>query len=188
MRPGPLALRAAGTAAGLVLASAVGAQADDTGTGSVSVTVTPATAAPGGDVDLRVEGCDADSGTTARSKAFVADVELSGREGVGGPQHGDTTVRSGLASGTYPVTVVCGGRDHHEAGRVQVDPSPPPSPHAPVRAGGGGSPPLAAEAPSVAEQGPGARHTVIGLVLAAVAAVAVALSSTRRRRGTNSTD
>ncbi|WP_149184738.1 hypothetical protein [Streptomyces sp. TRM49041] len=186
MRPGLVALRAAGPAAVLALASAAdAAYADDPAAGAgarITATVTPAAATPGGDVDVRVEGCDGAAGTV-RSAAFVADAELSGRTGEGGPLHGDTTVKSGLASGTYQVTVVCGGRDHHDAGHVQVSPTAPPSPHAPVRAGGGGAAPLAAEAPSVAEQGPGTRHTVIGLVLAAVAAVAVALRSTRRRRG-----
>ncbi|WP_240135594.1 hypothetical protein [Streptomyces sp. MUM 178J] len=65
-----------------------------------------------------------------------------------------------------------------------------PSPVAPVRAGGGGAATLAggqaAEQPSarpdVAETGPGTPHTVIGLVLAGVAAVAVAFRSARRRR------
>ncbi|MEV6398890.1 hypothetical protein AB0M39_29590 [Streptomyces sp. NPDC051907] len=55
------------------------------------------------------------------------------------------------------------------------------SPVAPVRAGGGGAAPLAAQ-PAAEDAGPGTPHTVIGLVLAGVAAVAVALRSARRRR------
>ncbi|MCX3063672.1 hypothetical protein OFY01_28700, partial [Streptomyces sp. GXMU-J5] len=39
---------------------------------------------------------------------------------------------------------------------------------------------------AMAEQGPGTRHAVIGLVLAAVAAVAVAVRSVRRRRDSQS--
>jgi hypothetical protein len=57
----------------------------------------------------------------------------------------------------------------------------PPTPVAPVRAGGGGSAALAAANPAH-HAGPGTPHTVIGLVLAGVAAVAVALRSVRRRR------
>lgn len=54
------------------------------------------------------------------------------------------------------------------------------SPLAPVRAGGGGT---AARTDREAHQeGPGIVHAVIGLVLAAVAAVAVGFRSARRRR------
>jgi hypothetical protein len=57
----------------------------------------------------------------------------------------------------------------------------PASPVAPVHAGGGGTSRLtAAEARS---EGPGTRHAVVGLVLAGVAAVAVAVRSVRRGRG-----
>ncbi|WP_228977076.1 hypothetical protein [Streptomyces sp. DH12] len=190
MRPRLVAVRpAAGAAVALVVALAPTALAaapagDPAADGGPRVTaaVTPATAAPGADVDLRVEGC-AGPGGAVRSPAFVADAELSGGKGDGGPLYGDTTVRSDLAAGSHPLTVVCGGREHRDAGRVHVSPEPPPSPHAPVRAGGGGAAvaaPLTA-APSVAEQGPGTRHTLVGLALAAVAAVAVAVRSTRRR-------
>lgn len=69
----------------------------------------------------------------------------------------------GKATGTVTVT-------HHRK----------PSPVAPVSAGGGGTATLAGR--SAAEQaGPGTRHTLTGLALAAVAAVAVALRSVRRR-------
>ncbi|GAA4918267.1 hypothetical protein ACFPM3_33380 [Streptomyces coeruleoprunus] len=216
MRSGLLALRG-GAAAALVLASTGlctgGAHA--AGDARVRATVTPSTAAPGADVDVRVEGCDGRGGTVG-SPAFVADVELAGREGEGAPLYGDTTVRSATGPGAYPLTVVCDGREHPGAGRLHVarasapgrtpapdtaarpgraagppgaapplGPShtPPPSPQAPARAGGGGTAAFVADAVSVADQGPGTRHTVIGLVLAAVAAVAVALRSTRRRGG-----
>ncbi|MFE9684241.1 hypothetical protein [Streptomyces sp. NPDC006285] len=56
----------------------------------------------------------------------------------------------------------------------------PASPVAPVHAGGGGSARVAAEDRS---EGPGTRHAVVGLVLASVAVVAVAVSSARRGRG-----
>ncbi|MFR9797444.1 hypothetical protein ACL02U_16265 [Streptomyces sp. MS06] len=57
------------------------------------------------------------------------------------------------------------------------------SPVAPVRAGGGGAARLVAAEARV--HGPGTVHAVIGLVLAGVAAVAVAVRSVRRDRGTD---
>lgn len=62
-------------------------------------------------------------------------------------------------------------------------PEPPAhaSPVAPVRAGGGGTAHLSAEA---RDDGPGLRHAVIGIVLAGVAAIVVLVRSTRRGRGT----
>ncbi|MFJ8074739.1 hypothetical protein ACIQ7Q_12610 [Streptomyces sp. NPDC096176] len=67
------------------------------------------------------------------------------------------------------------------------EPQPHESPVAPVSAGGGGAAVLAAPVSTVDtdEAGPSARQSVIGLILAAVAAVAVALRSARRRRRTN---
>ncbi|MDO0933427.1 hypothetical protein QQY66_17685 [Streptomyces sp. DG2A-72] len=66
--------------------------------------------------------------------------------------------------------------------------APASSPVAPVQAGGGGAARLGAEAEADAEAdaaGPGTGHAVTGLVLAGVAAVAVALRSARRSRGTD---
>ncbi|MFG3506316.1 hypothetical protein ACGF5F_12480 [Streptomyces sp. NPDC047821] len=192
MRSALFALRAAGAATALVLSAAGAAYAGDgeehgrkEHDRKVTALVVPATTKPGGDVDIQVHGCHGKHGSV-RSRAFVADAELSGREGKGGPLHGDTTVKSHLDSGTYPLTVHCDGRDHHDAGTVHVTHHAPPTPVAPVRAGGGGTAALAADAPrgGVEEQGPSTPHTVIGLVLAGVAAVAVALRSTRRRRRT----
>ncbi|MFD4720793.1 hypothetical protein ACFWOY_12090 [Streptomyces sp. NPDC058423] len=64
------------------------------------------------------------------------------------------------------------------------DPDPAESPVAPVRAGGGGAADrlAAQDAKSADTQGPGTPHTVIGLLLAGAAAVAVAFRSARRRR------
>lgn len=70
----------------------------------------------------------------------------------------------GKATGTFTVV-------HHSR----------PSPVAPVRdCGGGGTATLAEQADE--QSGPGTRHAVIGLALGAVAAVAVAFRSARRRR------
>ncbi|MFG3494347.1 hypothetical protein [Streptomyces sp. NPDC047928] len=182
MRSGLLALRSVAAAAAVLVPAALAGPAHAGDNADVTVKVIPATARPGADVDLRVSGCSGTTGS-ARSKAFVADAELSGRDGKGKPLHGDTTVKSSLPSGVYAITVVCDGRDHHDVGSVHVTHNPPPpTPHAPVKAGGGGTAALSADAPSVAEQGPGTPHTVVGLVLAAAAAVAVAFRSARRRR------
>jgi hypothetical protein len=79
-------------------------------------------------------------------------------------------------------------------------PSAPASPVAPVRAGGGGAAALLAARPVASADaaasadgvnsmdarntGPGARHAVIGLVLAGVAAAVVVVRGARRGRGT----
>ncbi|MFF7307818.1 hypothetical protein [Streptomyces sp. NPDC008137] len=62
-------------------------------------------------------------------------------------------------------------------------PSAHASPIAPVEAGGGGAAHLVAAEDR--RTGPGTAQTVTGLVLAGVAAVAVALGSVRRKRGTD---
>ncbi|MFI7338394.1 hypothetical protein ACIBUY_10700 [Streptomyces sp. NPDC050085] len=178
MRAGLLALSAAGAA--VVLAA--GPVAADGG----SVAVNPYAVPPGTDVDLRVTGCE---GTTGRaySDAFVS-------PGVLAPSADQPTlfaearVKSSTAPGNYEIKVTCDGIDAKVKGTVRVldgRTSPSPTPTAPVHAGGGGAAAqLAAAQPQaqVEEDGPGTRHAVIGLVLAAVAAVAVAFRSVRRRR------
>ncbi|QGV80476.1 hypothetical protein [Streptomyces ficellus] len=192
MRSALFALRAAGAATAVVLAAgtAYAGDGEERQDGAkhrqkVTVLVVPSTAAPGEDVDVQVHGCPGTHGTV-RSEAFVADAELSGHEGKGGPLYGDTTVKSRLDSGTYPLTVHCDGRDHDDAGTLHVAHHATATPVAPVRAGGGGTAALAAGAhrDGAEEQGPSTSHTVTGLVLAGVAAVAVAFRSTRRRRRT----
>ncbi|WP_328496123.1 hypothetical protein OHS59_28030 [Streptomyces sp. NBC_00414] len=173
------------------------------------VRVTPGSPAPGSDIRLRVQGCTGMTGTAA-SEAFVADAQLTGTPGT---LSGETRVRSTLDPGTYDVKVTCDGFEHKIKGTVTVadkkqrekrereqkekkreqeeqkgkrDPaspaaSAPASPVAPVHAGGGGTARLAAA--EARSEGPGTRHAVVGLVLAGVAAVAVAVSSARRSRG-----
>jgi hypothetical protein len=211
MRSGPIALRAAGAAVILVLAPTAGTAFAGDG---VKATVTPSTAKPGADVDIRVKGCKGTTGT-ATSRAFVADAALTGRDGGDYPLFGDTTIKSGVERGTYKVSVTCDGREHRDVGVVHVEKHKPgpthepthkpthqpthkpthhPSPFAPVRAGGGGAAlavPAAPAAPGVAqtttESGLGTPYTLVGLGLAAIAAVAVAFrsarSSGRRRTG-----
>ncbi|WP_311137216.1 hypothetical protein [Streptomyces sp. I6] len=77
--------------------------------------------------------------------------------------------------------------DDHEDGSDEEDveaPGPAETPVAPVRAGGGGAADRLAsqETKSADTQGPGTPHTVIGLLLAGAAAVAVAFRRARRRR------
>ncbi|MET9539516.1 PT domain-containing protein [Streptomyces sp. NPDC006553] len=127
MRSGPIALRAAGAALVLVLAPTAGsAYAHD----GVKVTVTPSTASPGADVDVRVQGCKGTTGA-AKSPAFVADAELTGRDGGGAPLFGDTTIKTRLENGTYKVSVTCDGHDHPDVGTVRVERQKPT--HEPTR-------------------------------------------------------
>ncbi|MGW3515573.1 hypothetical protein [Streptomyces hydrogenans] len=189
MRSGPIALRAAGAALALVLVP--GAAATAFAHDGVQVTVTPSTAAPGADVDVRAQGCKGTTGA-AKSPAFVADAELTGRDGGDHAVFGGATVRTGLEDGTYKVSVTCDGHDHPDVGTLTVRrhherPTHRPVPVAPVRAGGGGTAAFAAPAaPGVAqtasEDGLGTPYTLLGLGMAGAAAVAVAFRSSRRRR------
>lgn len=167
------------------------------------VVLTPASPAPGTDIRLAVGGC---SGTTATaaSAAFVADAWLVGKDGV---LTGDTRVRSTLTPGMYIVSVGCGERQVKGVLTVGGPTAPastgtvPPgasaaavspgasawpsgfsSPVAPVSAGGGGTAHFASV--DAREAGPGTRQAVIGLALAGVAAVVVAVRSARRGRST----
>ncbi|MFE4546741.1 hypothetical protein [Streptomyces sp. NPDC056785] len=185
------------TAYAAVLAPAAYAAVAAARSDATAVSVTPAAPAPGSDIRLRAEGCTGSTGTAA-STAFVSDARLTGS---GGVLTGETRVRTSLSPGTYDVTVGCeGGQGLRQVtGTVtvagQAEPlstlsapaSLPASPVAPVHAGGGGTadadgsggPAVAVDARAT---GPGARQAVIGLVLAGVAAVAVALRSARRGR------
>ncbi|MFD9796168.1 hypothetical protein ACFWXK_35015 [Streptomyces sp. NPDC059070] len=185
MRFRQVTLCAAMAATALLPVSAAAADSEPHG----SLTVTPSTIAPGGEVSLRVSVC---SGRQAvgTSEAFVSQAQFSpGRDGGLFAQariRSDAPARdydiwvnckdsSGQASGR--LTVVHGGSDHHDG---SWHPDGHSTPFAPVHAGGGGTAQLAGQ--QATEQGPGTRHAMIGLALAAVAAVAVAGRSVRRRR------
>ncbi|MFH9418101.1 hypothetical protein [Streptomyces rochei] len=184
----------AGVAAAAVLApiapitslapAAYAAHAAD-GTG---VSVSPSSPAPGGDVRLRVADCT-EKTAVAVSAAFVSDVKLS-LSGSDGVLVGAGTVRSTTEVGAYAVRVTCGDRAREGtvtvAGRER--PTAPASPVSPVDAGGGGTARLAASdaRDEARPEPPGTAHTVTGLVLAGIAAVAVALRGVRSRsRGTD---
>ncbi|MEV7288078.1 hypothetical protein AB0O01_26500 [Streptomyces sp. NPDC093252] len=162
-----------------------------------TVTVSPAAPVPGGDIALRVTGCEVTS-ATAVSAAFVSEARLSGSDGT---LTGDTRIRTALKAGAYAVRITCG--EHTADGRVRVTDTPAqdrlaqdspaqdppaqdaPSPTAPVHAGGGGTAThLASEAESGRDGGPGAAHAITGLLLAGAAAVAVILRGARKSRRT----
>ncbi|MBQ1090599.1 hypothetical protein [Streptomyces sp. B93] len=150
------------------------------------VSVEPAAPAPGTDIALRVTDCPG-STAVAASAAFVADARLTGS---GGTLTGETRIRTSLEAGVYAVKVTCGGDVRHSSDLTVGTPAKAPatptahaSPVAPVSAGGGGTARLATVDES--RTGPGTAHTVTGLVLAGIAAVAVALRSARRSRGTD---
>ncbi|NBE52068.1 hypothetical protein [Streptomyces boluensis] len=155
------------------------------------INVSPASAAPGDEVEMLVSGCDGTTGA-AKSEAFVADGSLTGRDGGKSPLAGKAMIRTTVTPGTYEVAVTCDGEDGKVKGSLTVveqkqkqkqkqKPSPSPSPTAPIRAGGGGTASLAADGQE--DEGPGARHAVIGTVLAAAAVLAVTGRILRRRRG-----
>ncbi|GGQ02357.1 hypothetical protein ACFFKE_28050 [Streptomyces mutabilis] len=152
------------------------------------VSVSPSSPAPGSDVRLRVPDCT-EKTAVAVSAAFVSDAKLSPSSS-DGALVGAGTVRSTMEAGAYVVRVEC-GQDARE-GTVTVAerqrPAAPASPVAPVDAGGGGTARLAASdtRDEVRPEPPGTAHTVTGLVLAGIAAVAVALRGVRSRsRGTD---
>ncbi|MEG3628838.1 hypothetical protein [Streptomyces poriticola] len=162
------------------------------------VTVTPARPAPGTDVTLRVADCT-EKTAVAVSVAFVSDARLT-FAGTDGALVGAGRVRNTVTAGAYAVKVRCGTAEHtgtlniaekhHPSTEADpyARPSAPSSPVAPVDAGGGGTARLAAadgRGDDARAEGPGTAHAVTGLILAGVAAVAVALRSARRSRGTD---
>lgn len=188
MRAGLLALRAAGAAVFLVAVAPAGATAAEAH-GGVVVTVAPATAAPGGTERITVSGCA--GGATVRSDAFTARREATGATGATGPtgSRADAAVRSGARPGLYGVSAACGGRVGTAELRVvgaAGHAAAASMPHVPADAGRGTAVLLAADGRSATSHvalettGLGTPYTVLGLVLAAVAAVAVALRSARR--------
>jgi hypothetical protein len=142
------------------------------------VSVSPSSPAPGSDVRLRVPDCT-EKTAVAVSAAFVSDAKLS-LSSSDGVLVGAGTVRSTVEAGAYVVRVKC-GQDARE-GTVTVAerrrPAAPASPVAPVDASD--------TRDEARPEPPGTAHTVTGLVLAGIAAVAVALRGVRSRsRGTD---
>ena len=147
------------------------------------ISVSPSSPAPGTDVMLRVPDCT-EKTAVAVSAAFESDVRLSLAAG-DGVLVGSSQVRTSVRAGVYAVQVKCG--EQARKGTITVHdarrPTAPASPVAPVDAGGGGTAELAASGTGDGAHvdPPGPAHTVTGLVLAGIAAVAVALRSVRSR-------
>ncbi|MFE9400305.1 hypothetical protein ACFYNY_00820 [Streptomyces sp. NPDC006530] len=186
MRIRPITLCAAMAAAALTVLPASPAVAESEPHGSVRVT--PGAIAPGGEVDLRVSVCRGHE-AIGSSDAFVSEARFTpaGDDGL----FAKARIRSDAQDRDYDIWVNCKDSSGKASGRLTVihgdhhgdhhDDHGRPTPFRPVHAGGGGAATLATQEPK--EQGPGTRHAVIGLALAAVAAVAVASRSVRRRRG-----
>ncbi|MFE5961340.1 hypothetical protein [Streptomyces rubiginosohelvolus] len=149
---------------------------DDRRTGTVSIT--PSTIAPGGQVELWVDVCGKGRSAKGNSDAFTSVAHFRPADDKG--LFAEARIRSDAEPRSYDVWVTCEDSDGKATGTLTVIHHNRPSPAAPVKAGGGGTATLAER--SAEDQGPGTRHAVIGLVLAAVAAVAVALRTSRRRR------
>ncbi|WP_326765748.1 hypothetical protein OG978_15210 [Streptomyces sp. NBC_01591] len=145
---------------------------------SASLTATPSSVAPGGEVDLRLEGCEGRE-ATGESDVFVSEARFS--PAAGGGLFAEARISSDATPGDYDIRVACkDDKDAEAAGTVTVVDRGRATPLAPVPAGGGGTALLADR--EARQEGPGTVHAVIGLALAAVAAVAVAFRSARRRR------
>ncbi|MEU9621705.1 MULTISPECIES: hypothetical protein [unclassified Streptomyces] len=185
MRSIPLTFCAvAVVAAALVPASAALADSgtgSDRGTGSGSRTalsVSPPSLAPGGQVDLRLDSC---GGKEAKgtSDVFVSEARFS--PAADGGLFAEARISSDASPGEHKIRVVCtDDKGTETSGTVTVADRDQATPLAPVRAGGGGTAALTDK--EVQEDGPGLVHAVIGLALAAVAAVTVAFRRVRRRR------
>ncbi|MFI0260118.1 hypothetical protein ACH4OW_13940 [Streptomyces sp. NPDC017056] len=192
------------------------------GTAPGAVAVTPSAVAPGTEAALQVTGCAGRTGR-ATSEVFVDAVPL-GRVAAG--LVGDARVRSSAEPGAYAVAVHCDGEDARATGTIEVTSAspappedagtaayahpaqdaatPPASPTAPVRAGGGGTAKTAAR--HVAAAPPKALRTTlvrtaasregdgayaVGLVLAGGAVLALTgqlLRMRRRRKGSGDGD
>ncbi|MFJ3706843.1 MULTISPECIES: hypothetical protein [unclassified Streptomyces] len=168
---------ATAAAAALLPATAIAAPGEGS---SGTVTVSPSVIAPGEEVDLRVRcGSGKPFGT---SDAFDSRAEFAPAADKGA-MYAEARIRADAESRDYTVQVKCKGSV--VTGRITVvrqnqdghRPMPITTPTAPVHAGGGATATVAAQ-----EDAPGTRHTLVGLVLAGIAAVAVAGRSVRRRR------
>ncbi|WP_327367598.1 hypothetical protein [Streptomyces sp. NBC_01217] len=187
MRSIPLTFCAAAVvAATLVPASAALADSEsDSGTGSgtdsgsrTTLSATPPSAVPGGDVALRLDAC---KGKEAKGTSEVFASEALFSPAADGGLIAQARISSDASPGDYKVQIVCtDDKDTKASGTVTVIDRDQATPLAPVSAGGGGTAPLTEQ--EAHQDGPGIVHAVVGLALAAVAVVAVAFRSARRRR------
>ncbi|MGK5728635.1 hypothetical protein [Streptomyces sp. URMC 124] len=97
---------------------------DEPATMSGTIELTPVSSHPGGQVQLRVAGCEGDRATAA-SEAFVTDAKLA-KDSAG--LFAEATVRSAVNPGVYPVRVNCDGYDAVAEGKLTVVPHGKPLP------------------------------------------------------------
>ncbi|WP_433398039.1 hypothetical protein [Streptomyces sp. CA-146814] len=183
MRSTPITFCAAAAAALIALPvpaaqASPAARAGDDDRRSGTVSVTPSTIAPGGQVELWVDACGKGREAKGNSDAFASVARFRPADDKG--LFAEATIRSDAEPRTYDVWVTCENGRGKATGTLTVIHHTRPSPVAPVKAGGGGTATLAER--GTESEGPGLRHAVTGLVLAAVASVAVALRTSRRRR------
>ncbi|MFF7654451.1 hypothetical protein ACFZCY_32245 [Streptomyces sp. NPDC007983] len=163
--------------AALCLIAAGPALADRRHDGTATIRVSPLAIAPGSEVEVRAFGCQG-TVATATSPVFVSDAELT-PDGDG--LFSEATIRSTATQGAHRVAVDCGGAEPG-AGRVSVAVERPPSPVAPVHAGGGGAPRPAPGSEDRAPRDDVGGAEAYGLVLSGGTAVVVAGLAVRRRR------
>ncbi|MFF2325525.1 MULTISPECIES: hypothetical protein [unclassified Streptomyces] len=169
----------ADTGSGTGTGSGTTSESDRTGSGSrTTLSVTPPSAAPGGDVALRLDACGGKE-ATGTSDAFVSEARFTAA--TDGGLVANARIGSDTTPGDYDVRIVCADdKGTKVSGTVTVAARDQATPLAPVRAGGGAT--AVVNEREARQEGPGAVHAVIGLALAAVAAVSVAFRTARRRR------
>ncbi|MGW7691923.1 hypothetical protein ACWGMA_24175 [Streptomyces asiaticus] len=192
MRIVALTLCSAACAAVAALTAAAPALAEQRHSATTTIRISPRALAPGAEVEVWAFGCP-DRVATASSPVFVDDAELTPE---GDALFSEATIRSTAVKGAHRVTLDCadGGLVHEDgtdadgadgaggdgqggAGGVALAVERPPSPVAPVRAGGGGTAPDEARP----RDDIGAAEAY-GLVLSGGTAVAVGGLAVHRRR------
>ncbi|MFE1935846.1 hypothetical protein [Streptomyces sp. NPDC056669] len=190
MRIVALTLCTAACAAVAAVTAAAPALADQRHSATTTIRISPHALAPGAEVEVWAFGCP-DREATASSPVFVDDAELTPE---GDALFSEATIRSTATKGAHRVTVDCadglaregledrGGREDGKGamgamGGVSLAVERPPSPVAPVRAGGGGTAPDETRA---RDDIGGAE--AYGLVLSGGTALAVGGLAVHRRR------
>ncbi|MEU8876846.1 hypothetical protein AB0D24_38075 [Streptomyces javensis] len=199
MRIVALTLCGAACAAVAAATAAAPALAEPRHSATTTIRISPRALAPGAEVEVWAFGCP-DRVATASSPVFVDDAELTPE---GDALFSEATIRSTAARGAHRVTLDCaggglvredgtgadgagadgtgadgaGGDGQSGAGGVALAVERPPSPVAPVRAGGGGTAPDEARP----RDDIGAAEAY-GLVLSGGTAVAVGGLAVHRRR------
>ncbi|MFE2677486.1 hypothetical protein [Streptomyces hygroscopicus] len=198
MRIVALTLCVAASAAVAAVTAAAPALADQRHSAATTIRISPHALAPGAEVEVWAFGCP-NRVATASSPVFVDDAELTPE---GDALFSEATIRSTATKGPHRVTVDCadgllnghrGGGQEDPGDQGQKDPGGragqdgrsgvsvaverPPSPVAPVRAGGGGTAPGTGRARDDID---GAE--AYGLLLSGGTAVAVGGLAVHRRR------